>query len=163
MRELLRLITQGRPGWGAIMVLLAVGVGFVGFGNGDRLLWTLTSHGAETPGVVVDIRSYRGPEDSFVTYVPKVAFRDERGKVRLMEARGGSRHYDLRPDQPVYVMWQPDRSGVVIDVPFKRRFATSVILSFLTAIGTTAWLWGIWLLVRRIYASGEGSVKLRRM
>lgn len=156
MFEFFRSSTLARPSWGVIATLLVLGIGLVGFGNGDRVLWKLTSHGATTPGVVLDVRSYRGPDDVFVTYVPKVAFRDDGGALRIMEVSEGSLRYALAPDQPVYVAWQRENGTIAIDVPFKRKFATSVVLSLLTAIGLTAWLYSIWLIGRRIRLNAAG-------
>jgi len=129
-----RVLFLARPTWGAIAVMLAVGVSLVAFGNLDRVFWKMTAHGAQEPGIVLDVRSYRLPETGYQTYVPRVAFRDPAGKIRIMETQRGSVHYDLLPEQAVLVAWE---------------------LSLVTALGLTFWLGGIWLLLRRI--SGRGA------
>ena len=150
-----RVLFLARPTWGAIAVMLAVGVSLVAFGNLDRVFWKMTAHGAQEPGIVLDVRSYRLPETGYQTYVPRVAFRDPAGKIRIMETQRGSVHYDLLPEQAVLVAWEPGAETVAIDVPFRRETATSVIMSLVTALGLTFWLGGIWLLLRRI--SGRGA------
>lgn len=145
-----------RPPWGVIGVLLAIGIVFTGFGNADRLFWRLTSHGAELPGIVVDNRAYRGPDQTYATYVPKVAFRDPAGQVRVMEVRRGSAHYDFEKDTPVRVLWRENSQTIAIDIPFERKLGTSIVLWLFTAIGMTCWLGAIWLLIRRIYLTAKG-------
>jgi hypothetical protein len=143
------------PTWGAIAVMLAVGVSLVAFGNLDRVFWRMTLSGASLPGLVLDVRSYRAPETDFETYVPRVAFRDLEGKIRIMETQRGSARYDLAPEQPVLVSWTPPQETVAIDVPFRRETVTTVIMSLFTALGVTSWLGGILLLLRRV--SGRGA------
>jgi len=141
---LYRVLFFAPPTWGAISLMLAMGVSLVAFGNLDRVFWTLTSNGAQVPGLVLDVRSYRQPETSFQTYVPRVAFRDPTGKIRIMETARGSVHYNLLPEQTVLVAWEPGAETVAIDVPFRRETATSVIMSLVTALGLTFWLGGVW-------------------
>ena len=117
-----------RPPWGFIAVLLVLGVAFVSFGNADRIFWRITSHGAKLPGVVVDVRAYRQPENTYLTYVPKVAFRDPAGAIRIMETRNGSIHYDFENDQPVMVLWRKNSETIAIDLPFQRKLGTSIIM-----------------------------------
>ncbi len=150
MIDTLKAAFEGRPSWSIISMVLLFGVGLVGFGNGDRLLWNLTSNGANLSGIVVDVRSYRRAEDTFVTFVPKVAFRNEDGAIYVREVSEGSRRFDLEVDQPVYVLWDKEKGTVAIDVPFKRQFMTSMILNLLTALGITAWVCGICLIGRRL-------------
>ena len=145
-----RYDARSAPHWGRITVFLLVGIVFVGFGNADRVFWKLTSHGAQLPGLVVDVRSYRLPEQTHLTFVPKVAFRDPSGQVRILETRTGSAYYDFEIDQPVRVLWRDNSETIAIDLPFQRRIATSVVLTLFSAIGLVAWCWGIWLIMRRI-------------
>ena len=145
-----RVLFRAPPSWGAVAVMLAVGISLVAFGNLDRIFWRMTAQGATLSGLVVDVRAYRLPETDMLTYVPKVAFRDPGGAIRIMEAQRGSVHYDLPAEHPVLVAWQPPAQTVAIDVPFERTRATSMIMSLVTALGLTSWLGGIWLLIRRV-------------
>ena len=142
------------PTWGVIAVMLALGVTLVAFGNLDRVFWKMTSQGGTLPGLVLDVRSYRAPELPYATYLPRVAFRDHEGTIRIMETRRSSVHYDLPAEQAVLVAWEPPQDTIAIDLPFQRQTATSVIMSLLTALGVTAWLGGIWLLLRRVLRRG---------
>ncbi|MEM9581946.1 MAG: hypothetical protein AAGA08_02420 [Pseudomonadota bacterium] len=150
MIEFVRTALQARPSWGTVSLVLLFGVAMVGFGNGDRVLWAVTSHGAQLPGVVLDVRSTRGAEDAAVSYIPKVAFRDPSGTVRVMEALTAPMPYRIATDAPVLVAWDSGSTELRIDVPFKRQPATSVILSLLTVLGVLSWLCGICLIGRRI-------------
>lgn len=154
-----RVLFFAPPTWGAISLMLALGVSMVAFGNLDRVFWTLTSNGAQVPGLVLDVRSYRQPETGYQSYVPRVAFRDPEGRIRIMETQRGSVHYNLLPEQAVLVAWEPGAETVAIDVPFRRETVTSVIMSLVTALGLTFWLGAIWLLLRRVFSriSGRGA------
>lgn len=164
MKRIEAFITQtlffAPPSWGAVAVMLAVGVSLVAFGNLDRLFWKMTSNGATLAGIVLDVRSYRQPETGYQSYVPRVAFRDPDGKIRIMETQRGSVHYDLPPEHPVLVAWQPTKELVAIDVPFRRETVTPVIMSLVTALGLTFWLGGIWLLLRRV-SGGKPQPRLQ--
>ncbi len=149
-----------RPPWGVIAILLAIGVVFVGFGNADRLFWNWTSHGAKLPGLVVDVRSYRLPDNTYPTYVPKIAFRDPDGKIRVMETKRGSVHYDFEREQPVRVLWRENSETIAIDLPFQRKLGTSIVMWVFTAVGAASWLGGIWLIMRRIHLS---AVRMREL
>ncbi len=145
-----------RPSWGAIALLLAAGVVFVGFGNADRLFWRLTSQGATLPGVVVEVRSYRPPEAKADLQVPKVVFRDRNGAIRVMEPTGRLSRYSFEVDQPVLVKQLGGADAIAVDVLFRRTLVTSVVMSLFTALGIAAWLSGIWMIVRRIWHSAVG-------
>lgn len=140
-----------RPTLGVITLLLAIGLVFVGFGNADRMFWRMTSTGATLPGLVVDVRSYRPPDASHIIHVPTVAFRDDGGKVRVMEPTKGASRLPFEVDQPVLV--KPVADGIAVDRPFRRTVATSLVMSLFTAVGIVAWLSGIWLVGRRIWLS----------
>ena len=152
-----RLLFLAPPTWGAIALMLAMGVSLVAFGNLDRVFWKITAQGGTLPGLVLDVRSYRSPEMPHETYVPRVAFRDTDGNIRIMETQRGSVHYNLPAEQPVLVAWQPPQETVSIDVPFRRQAATSLIMSLFTALGLTIWLGGIWLLLRRVLRRGADA------
>ncbi|MCY4179295.1 MAG: hypothetical protein OXD48_03275 [Litoreibacter sp.] len=142
------LLRGERPSWSLIAVMLAFGIALTGFGNADRILWRVTSHGAQMPGLVVDIRSYRLPDQVQEVRVPKVAFRDAAGKVRIMEPARGTWRGRVEVDQPVLVALRG--RSIVVDVPFQRRPLTDALLWALTGVGLTAWGRAIFLLIKRI-------------
>ena len=159
MDDLLRkLLFEQRPSWLLISLTLAVGIIFVTFGNVDRLFWKATSNGATLPGLVIDVRSYRHPDTSLATYVPKVAFRDHSGVVRIRETARSSIHYDFKQDQPVLVAWNAAEDTVAIDLPFRRERITSLVMWLFSATGLTAWIGGIWLLIQRIRLRAQPSL-----
>lgn len=144
------------PSWGLIATLVVVGVSLVGFGNADRLFWRLTSQGAQLPGLVTEVRSYRLPDSPNLIYVPKVAFRDPKGHVRIMEPQSGSIRFGFEPEQAVLVDWDPTSETITIDLPLQRKPFTSVALWLLTAVGLASWARGIWLILRRIILKSVG-------
>lgn len=143
-------LASGAPQWGLITLVLAIGIVFVGFGNADRIFWRMTSHGAKLPGLVTEVRSYYQPDATYATYVPKIAFRDPAGQVRIMETRRGSVHYDFAKDQPVMVLWRENSDTIAVDLPFQRKLGTSIVMWLFTTVGCVTWSWGIWLIMRRI-------------
>lgn len=145
-----------RPAWGVIALLLAMGVVFVGFGNADRVFWRMTAHGGTVPGLVVDVRSYRPPESAHALHVPTVAFRDDAGKIRVMEPARGARRLAFEVDQMVLVEWRAATQTIAVDLPFRRTLVTSIVMSLFTAIGVVAWGGGIWLIFRRARMLGGG-------
>ncbi|MEM7470077.1 MAG: hypothetical protein AAF340_01910 [Pseudomonadota bacterium] len=145
------LLTKGeRPSWLVILVVLSIGITLTGFGNADRILWRATAHGAQMPGLVVDIRIYRLPDQAGEIRVPRVAFRAESGAVRIMEPARGSWRGRVEVDQPVLVALRDGGRAIVIDVPIVRRPLTSALLWCLTALGVLAWGLAIWFLIKRI-------------
>lgn len=156
MIDLIRSAFRGFPSWSSVSIALCFGIAMIGFGNGDRLVWKLTSHGAELPGIVLDVRSYRGPDGAQPSYIPKIAFRDASGTVKVAEVSGAPLRYPLTPDAPVLVAWDEEAGSLQIDVPFKRHPLTTMISRFFTLAGVSAWLCAIWLIGRRIVLSSHG-------
>lgn len=138
------------PSWGLIGSLVVIGIVLVGFGNADRVFWRLTSQGAQMPGIVTEVRSYRPPDSAALTYVPKVAFRDDHEKLRILEPSDAPTHYPFKPNQRVLVDWRKDSETITVDLPLQRGPVTSTALWLLTAVGLSCWAWGSWLILRRI-------------
>lgn len=122
--------------WSLIVILLVIGTVIAGLGNIDRMIWSWTSHGEPLAGRVVEMHSRRTqPTDSYLTFLPRVAFTDPGGQPREMSVKQGSVHYDFRKGDRVTVLWRPDTQTIAIDVPFQRHFGTAVMMWAFTLVG----------------------------
>ncbi len=140
--------------WGLIGIFFAIGVGFLFLGNIDRIIWSMTRDGAQVPGRVVDMHSRRtDPSDTFLTFIPRVTFTDPGGLEREMSVKRGSTHYDFRKGDRVTVLWRAENQTIAIDLPFKRHFATSIIMWVFTLVGAAALLASIWFSSGRWWAN----------
>lgn len=127
--------------WGIIGILFAIGVVLLFLGNIDRIIWSMTRDGAQVPGRVVAMHSRRtDPSDTFLTFIPRVAFTDPGGQEREMSVKRGSTHYDFRKGDRVTVLWRAQSQTIAIDLPFKRHFATSIIMWVFTLVGAAGLL-----------------------
>ena len=134
-----------------IAVLLVFGVSCVGFGSADRLLHAALARGGTLEGIVLDVRSYTPAGASQLAYVPRVAFRDSGGQVRIREAFVSPLPFDIAADQPVHVLWDQGRDEIAVDLVIRRGTLTDWLMSGLTGLGLLAWSGAIWLLSRRIW------------
>lgn len=138
------------PSGATIGMIVAAGLALILVGNIDRLFWWVTSNGAQLPGLVIELRSYRPPGSDELLFRPKVAFRDPEGKVRILETAKSSPLYNIKVDQPVLVKWQPETGDVTIDLPLQRSRVTSIIGWLLTSYGFIAVLAGVWMAAQRL-------------
>ena len=139
--------------WGPIGILFAIGVVFLFLGNIDRLIWSATRHGEHVSGRVVDMHIRRTQSsDTYLTYIPRVAFTDPGGVEREMSVKKGSVHYDFRKGERVTVLWRPVSQTIAIDIPFQRHFGTSIVMWVFTLVGAAGFLASIWFTLGRFLA-----------
>ncbi|RLJ59983.1 uncharacterized protein DUF3592 [Litoreibacter meonggei] len=137
--------TRGIMPWSLILILFGIGMGLLFLGNIDRLIWSLTRDGEQVSGRVVDMHSRRTqPTDTYLTFLPRVAFTDPGGVPREMSVKRGSTHYNFRRGDKVTVLWRAESQSIAIDLPFKRHFGTWLVLGLTTLVGVAMVVASLW-------------------
>lgn len=122
--------------WSLILIIFAIGATVLFLGNIDRLIWSMTRDGEQVAGRVVEMHSRRTqPTDTYLTFLPRVAFTDPGGVPREMSVKRGSSHYNFRKGDRVTVLWRAESQSIAIDLPFQRNLGTSLVLGAFTLIG----------------------------
>jgi hypothetical protein len=139
--------------WSIIGICFAIGVGFLFLGNVDRIIWSLTQNGAHISGRVLDMHSRRTqPSDTYITFLPRVAFTDPGGVPREMSVKRGSTHYNFRKGDKVTVLWRAETQSIAIYVPFQRQFGTALVMWVFTIVGGAMFFASIWFTIMRGFA-----------
>ncbi len=146
--------------WGPIAIFFLIGVCFLFLGNIDRLFWSATRHGEHVSGRVIDVHVRRTqPTDTYLTYLPRVAFTDPGGVPREMSVKQGSTHYNFRKGERVTVLWRPESQTIAIDTPFQRHFGTAIVMWLFTIVGGAMLLASIWFTLGRFFSRKKNRKK----
>ena len=64
------------------------------------------------------------PTDTYLTFLPRVAFMDPGGAPREMSVKRDPTHYNFRKRDRVTALWRAESQSIAIDLPFKRLFGS---------------------------------------